>query len=126
MAVTTGCPGFPVEIRGVDQRHAVFLEEKTAYVVAASSAKQEIRVRCGTGRSRHGPVCIAVLLLPDVSLRQTEHSGPMDWPPSGSDCGPFSCLVDATAFRYLTLAWVSGGPPRPRNRNKPAFSAKTR
>jgi hypothetical protein len=34
----------------------------------------------------------------------------MDWPPPGSDCGPFSCLVDATAFRYLTLAWVSGGP----------------
>jgi hypothetical protein len=39
-------PGFPVKIRGVDQYHAVFLR-KTAHVVVASSAKQEIRVRFG-------------------------------------------------------------------------------
>jgi hypothetical protein len=43
-----------------------------------------------------------LLPLPDVSFRQTEHSGPMDWPYPRRDRGPFSCLVDATAFHYLT------------------------
>jgi hypothetical protein len=33
-----GSPGFPVEIRGVDQSHAAFLR-KTAYVEIASNAK---------------------------------------------------------------------------------------
>jgi hypothetical protein len=43
----------------------------------------------------------AVVPLPDVSFRQTEYSGPMDWPCTRSDRGTFSCLVDAAAFHYL-------------------------
>jgi Cytochrome P460 len=47
-------------------------------------------------------MCVAVLPLADVSFRQTEHAGPMDWPCARSDRGPFSCLVDVTAFHRLT------------------------
>jgi Cytochrome P460 len=47
-------------------------------------------------------MCVAVLPLADVSFRQTEHAGPMDGPCARSDRGPFSCLVDVTAFHRLT------------------------
>ena len=47
-------------------------------------------------------MCVAVLPLADVSFRQTGHAGPMDWPCARSDRGPFSCLVDVTAFHRLT------------------------
>ena len=47
-------------------------------------------------------MCVAVLPLADVSFRQTEHAGPMDWPCARSDRGPCSCLVDVTAFHRLT------------------------
>jgi hypothetical protein len=50
-------PGFPVETRGVDQHHAVFLR-KTAHVVVASSAKEEIRVRFGRDDKGEGGVSI--------------------------------------------------------------------
>ena len=57
-------PGFPVENRGVDQQHAVFLR-KTAHAVAASAAELENRATLvrghpygvvGTGRLE-GEVC---------------------------------------------------------------------
>ena len=46
-------------------------------------------------------MCVAVLPLADVSFRQAEHAGAMDWPCPRSDRGPFSCLVDAAAFHCL-------------------------
>src|SRR5271163_2457909 len=58
-------------------------------------------VHCATGTGRG---CVAVLPLPDVPFRQTEHSGAMDWPYPRGDRGHFSYLVDATAFRSLTSA----------------------
>ncbi len=56
--------------------------------------------------TRAGLDCVAVLPLPDVSFRQTEYTGAMDWPYPCGDRRPFSYLVDATAFRSLTLGRI--------------------
>jgi hypothetical protein len=64
--------------------------------------------------TRTGPGCVAVLPLPDVSFRQTEHSGAMDWPYPCGGRRPFSYLVDATAFRSLTLGRIPDPPFKPR------------
>jgi hypothetical protein len=47
-----------------------------------------------------------------VSFRQTENTGPVDWPFSGSHRGAFPGLVDAAAFRSL-MEGTMGSMGRP-------------